>query len=144
VAMAVAAIKTAALRSCLPKPAMAYPRDHYPVHNNGMYHHVNWTWAPPGAKGNVCENCGTHCFCADVVALLPRTRSAAAAAAAAAAPVGGIAAVVAVVAAAPVGGVAAAIAGGAAAPVGGVAAAIAGGAAAPVDGIAALFEYDSD
>ena len=24
---------------------MAYPRDHYPVHNNGMYHHVNWTWS---------------------------------------------------------------------------------------------------
>jgi hypothetical protein len=36
---------------------------------------VNWTWAPPGSKGNVCERCGTNCFCAANEGLLPRTRS---------------------------------------------------------------------
>jgi hypothetical protein len=40
-----------------------------------MFHHVNWTWAPPGCKGNVCEHCGTHCFCTAKLGLLPKTRS---------------------------------------------------------------------
>lgn len=42
-----------------------------------MFRHVNWTWAPPGSKGNVCERCGTNCFCAAQQGLLPRTRGAA-------------------------------------------------------------------
>jgi hypothetical protein len=41
-----------------------------------MFHHVNWTWAPPGDKGNVCETCGSHCFCTAKLGLLPKTRSA--------------------------------------------------------------------
>jgi len=42
-----------------------------------MFHHVNWTWAPPGSKGNVCERCGTNCFCAAEAGVLPRTRGSA-------------------------------------------------------------------
>jgi hypothetical protein len=45
-----------------------------------MFHHVNWTWAPPGCKGNVCERCGSNCFCTAKLGLLPKTRSALAAA----------------------------------------------------------------
>ena len=48
-----------------------------------MFHHVNWTWVPPGGKGNVCERCGSHCFCTAESGLLPKTRSAVAAAKAA-------------------------------------------------------------
>lgn len=44
-----------------------------------MFHHVNWTWVPPGGKGNVCERCGSHCFCTAESGLLPKTRSAVAA-----------------------------------------------------------------
>ena len=47
-----------------------------------MFFHVNWTWAPPGTRGNVCELCGSHCFCAAKAGLLPKTRSAIAAASA--------------------------------------------------------------
>lgn len=54
---------------------MAYPHSYYPIANKKMYHHVNWTWAPPGAKGNICERCGSHCFCAAEAGLLPKTRS---------------------------------------------------------------------
>ncbi len=42
-----------------------------------MFHHVNWTWAPPGTKGNMCERCGTNCFCVAEAGLLPKTRAAA-------------------------------------------------------------------
>ena len=45
-----------------------------------MFHHVNWTWVPPGGKGNVCERCGSHCFCTAESGLMPKTRSAVAAA----------------------------------------------------------------
>ncbi len=55
---------------------MAYPPSYYPISNKTFFHHVNWTWAPPGAKGNTCEHCGTHCFCAAKKGLLPKTRSA--------------------------------------------------------------------
>jgi hypothetical protein len=58
---------------------MAYPPSYYPISNKTMFHHVNWTWAPPGANGNLCERCGTHCFCAAEAGLLPKTRGALAA-----------------------------------------------------------------
>jgi hypothetical protein len=55
---------------------MAFPPTFYPVTNKTMFRHVNWTWAPPGAQGNVCVRCGSNCFCAAEAGLLPRTRSA--------------------------------------------------------------------
>jgi hypothetical protein len=54
---------------------MAYPPSYYPIANKAMFFHVNWTWAPPGTRGNVCELCGSHCFCAAKAGLLPKTRS---------------------------------------------------------------------
>ena len=114
---------------------MAYPPSYHPIKNISQFRSGNWMWAPPGARFNVCDHCGTHCFCDAEEGLLPRTRGAAVGAGVAAvAPMGAVAA-----AAAPVGGVAAAIAGGAAAPVDGVAAAD-----NAFEGIAALFAYDSD
>ena len=115
---------------------MAYPPSYHPIKNISQFRSGNWMWAPPGARFNVCDHCGTHCFCDAEEGLLPRTRGAAVGGAgvAAVAPMGAVAA-----AAAPVGGVAAAIAGGAAAPVDGVAAAD-----NAFEGIAALFAYDSD
>jgi hypothetical protein len=55
---------------------MAQPPSFYPVKNKTCFFHVNWTWAPPGTQGNICEQCGTHCFCAAKQGLLPKTRSA--------------------------------------------------------------------
>jgi hypothetical protein len=55
---------------------MAYPPSYHPIKNLTQFRSGNWTWAPPGARGNVCDNCGTHCFCDAKKGLLPRKRRA--------------------------------------------------------------------
>ncbi len=55
---------------------MAYPPSYHPIKNFTQFRYGNWTWAPPGARGNVCDNCGTHCFCDAKEGLLPRKRRA--------------------------------------------------------------------
>ena len=57
---------------------MAYPPSYHPIKNLTQFRSGNWTWAPPGDRGNVCDFCGTHCFCDAEEGLLPRTRGAAA------------------------------------------------------------------
>ena len=57
---------------------MAYPPSYHPIKNLTQFRSGNWTWAAPGARGNVCDFCGTHCFCDAEEGLLPRTRGAAA------------------------------------------------------------------
>jgi hypothetical protein len=51
------------------------PAYRYPVKNLASFTHSNWTWAAPGTKGNVCDCCGTLCFCIATAGLLSRTRS---------------------------------------------------------------------
>ena len=53
---------------------MAYPPNYHPIKNYAMFTCSNWTWASPGARGNICDQCGTDCFCDAKNGLLPRKR----------------------------------------------------------------------
>jgi len=123
-------------RRTLQHATMAYPPSYYPIKNLTQFRSGNWTWAPPGDRGNVCDYCGTHCFCDAKKGLLPRKRGAVVGVAGVVYPAVAHAAVLHIHAAAP------AVVD-AAAPVAAVAAVVEDVAPAVVDeGILALLAYE--